>query len=241
MTSILHTNVLKVRVTKFPPQYYQDNLGQWTGLDVELARSLVEKADFIPEFVDRPWSRSLEEMKNGKLHIMMNLSQTPERTEFMEWIGPERYAQMVLVVKKENVSLPIQKFDDFISVGAQKKIQFGIQKNAFYSQEFNDRLENQEFAQWFYPISDANLNPSKTIAGRILGFFEDRDSVKYKLMHDPEYANLAEHPFALAESPVYFGISKAGISPEILARLQKAYTELEKDGTFKEIREKTWK
>lgn len=232
---------LKIRVTEFPPQYYLNAAGEWTGLDVELARVLVETAGFTPEFVVRPWSRALQEMETGELHIMMNLSQTEERSAYMHWIGPERIARMVLVVRPTDLDLPIQTLDDLVTVAAQRNLWYGILQDAFYSEEFNTRLENDlEFARWFETVAESHLNPRKTVAGRILGFFEDGDSVAYKLTHDPEYAGLSLHDFALTESPVYFGISRAGVSSEILERLQLAYVQLEQDGTFERIRQTAW-
>lgn len=233
---------LKIRVTQFPPQYYLNAAGEWTGLDAELARALVEAAGLTPEFVDLPWSRALQEMESGELHIMMNLSQTEERSAYMHWIGPERFARMVLVVQPDNLALPIQTLDDLTVVAAERNVWYGIQQDAFYSEEFNARLENDaEFARWFEAVTEARLNPRKTLSGRIVGFFEDGDAVAYKLTHDPEYAGLAVHTFVLSESPVYFGVSRAGVSAEILEKLQQAYTRLEQDGTFERIRQTAWK
>lgn len=241
-TAAPQSESLLIRVTQFPPQYYLDESGNWTGLDVELARALLEKAGFTPEFVERPWSRALQEMETGELDVMMNLSQTPERSAYMAWVGPERQARMVLVVKQENVNLPIETIDDLAPVAQKNNMRYGIQQDAFYSQEFNDRLEaDAEFALWFETVTEAQLNPRKTASGRILGFFEDYDSVRYKLANDPEYAGLALHSFIISESPVYFGVSMAGVSPEALERLQAAYTQLEQDGAFDAIRNAEWK
>jgi len=234
-------NALKIRVSQFPPQYYQDPAGRWTGLDAELARALVEAAGFTPEFVERPWSRALAEMETGELQIMMNLSQTPERAVFMEWIGPERTGQMVLVVKQINAQLPIVTVDDLVTIATQQQSMFGIQQNAFYSEDFNARLEDPQFAKWFDAIADVKLNPKKTTAGHILGFFEDKDSVKYQILHNPDYQGLVIHSFVLSTQDVYFGLSKPGVPPTALKRLQEAYARLEKDGTFAEIRNRDWK
>ncbi len=235
-------NVLLVRVPDkdSPPFYYHDATGQWTGLEVELARALVEGAGFIPEFVGLPWSRALDSMKTGEIHLMMNVSNTPERSEYMAWIGPERMSRMILAVRKEDAALPIQTLDDLVAIAQARGSKFGIKQDTYYSAEFNARLEDPQFAQWFETVSDELLNPSKVASGRTLGWFQDEALVRYTIAHDPAGANLVVHPFALREEEVYFGISKAGVSAQMLNLLQEAFLRLEQDGTLAALRDRVW-
>ncbi len=85
---------IKLRVIEFPPFYYQDENGQWTGLEVELAEALLKEAGLKPEYVPLPWSRALKSMEVGEAELMMNLVKTPEREEYMHFIGPERTSRM---------------------------------------------------------------------------------------------------------------------------------------------------
>ncbi len=232
-------DTIVARVWDFPPQYYKDASGNLTGIDVELGRALVEAAGQRIEFVERPWSRALNDMKYGGLDLMMNLSITPERAEYMYFIGPERITRMVLIVKQGDENLPIQNMDDLAMVSEKEGKKIGIQQDAVYSGEFNERLNDPGFAGHFDSIADANLHPRKVAEGRILGFFELENTASYQLKHNPFYNGLALHPFVLQEDKVYFGVSKK-VSPYILERLRQAYERLEKDGTFDKIRNKVW-
>lgn len=238
----LPENVLLICVPEedYAPLTYQDSSGQWTGLDVELTRALLNEAGFTPDFVRLPWSRALEYMKTGEIQLMMNVSKTDERSEFMYWIGPERVSRMVLAVKAGNEGLPITTLDDFPLVAAQQNTRFGIQQDVFYSPEFNDRLNAPDFAAGFELVPQHSLNPNKVLTGHILGFFEEETFLKYMIQQSPEYAGLALHPFVLTQEEVYFGISKKGVSEEARERLQAAYTRLEQNGTFEEIRTRNW-
>ncbi len=89
-----------IRVANYPHQYYQTKSGNWTGLDVKLARTLIKEADFKYDFYEYPRSRALNCIIKGKLHLMTSLSRTPERSTYMYWIGPERVSQMILVVNQ---------------------------------------------------------------------------------------------------------------------------------------------
>lgn len=147
---------------------------------------------------------------------------------------------MALVVKQENEGLPIQDLEDLAAVSRQYKLNFGIQQDAHYSTAFAERMQDPLYARHFETIVDARLNAKKLAAGRILGFFEDRDSMAYQLRHNPDFKGLTLHAFVLREEPVFFGISKRGVSAEVLERLQRAYEALEADGTFAAIRRWKW-
>ncbi len=230
---------IRIRVTKFPPQYYQDASGAWTGLDVELGRALVQAAGLKPEFVELPWSRALSELKDGGLDMMMNVSITPEREEYINFIGPERVAYVVLVVKQGNENLPIKSLDDLAAVAEKEGKKFGILQDAVYSKAFMEKYKNPEFAKHIESVAEALLNLKKTEGGRILGFFEDKNSITYWIRHNPECKNLALHSYVVHEDVVYFGVSKK-VPTELQEKLRQAYETLEKDGTFDKFRNATW-
>ncbi len=227
--------VIKIHVYDFPPLVYKNDDGIWTGLDVEMARVMVERAGFIPEFVELPWSRALYDMSRGTLDLMCNLSITPERSEYMAWIGPERESIMGLAVREENKDLVINSLEDLFVVSAEKKLKFGIQDDIFFSPEFNERLKDPAFRALFEFVNDGNQNPAKTVAGRILGYFEELYYIRYCAEKVPEYKGLAVHPFRLKKEDVYFGVSKIGVDSATLGRLEAAYRVLAADGTFRRI------
>lgn len=232
-------STIVVRVADYPPQYYQDETGQWTGLDVELARALVLEAGFTPEFIAAPWGRALEEMKLGHLQLMTTLSKTPERSTFMHWIGPERISRMVLVVKKSDEQIPISSFAELVAIAKERKTKVGMQYNVFYGHDFAEQLMNPEVAGYFEPVAQSILNPRKTRAGRILGFFEEKLSMQYQIKHDAEYQGLATHSFTLLEEEVFFGVSRT-VPNETLNRLRDAFQRLASSGRLDSIRTKEW-
>lgn len=233
--------IIRVPESNVPPGQYRDADGNLTGLDVEIARAIVEEAGFIPVFVGTPWSRGLEYMKTGEVHLILNANQTLERSEYMNWIGPERTSRMVLAVRQEDLAMPINSIEDFATVAAARNSRFGTKPDTFYSDEFNARLEDPDFARWFDPVADEALNPGKVVAGRTLGWIQDEAYIKYVIANNPDYAGLAIHPFALNQTDVYIGVSKAGVSTENFARLQAAFQRLEDNGVLEEIRNREWK
>jgi len=226
---------LRVRVTEFAPNYFMQG-GHWSGLDVELAEALAREAGLTVEFLDLPWSRALDYIKKGKLDMMMNLSRTPDRETFMNFIGPERVSKRVLVVRKDNVGLKIATLDDLATVARQAKRQFGIQHEAKYSEAFDTRLASDaEFAKSFDKVTQGRLFAKKVVVGNNIGFFEDENFVIYQMKHSPEFQELALHSFVLASDPVYFGISKQ-LDATAQQSLEAAFRRVKNNGTLAKIR-----
>lgn len=232
-------DTIKIRVTNWPPNYYKTKDGNWTGVDVELAKAIIKKAGFSTEFIELPWSRALIAIKLGEIDMMMNLSITSERSEYLHWLGPVRYDQRNLVVKKGNENLPIHSLDDMIKISKEKNIKFGYQNDVFYGNEFKKRIkEDSKLINVFESVTKSDFNLQKTKHGRILGFFESTTSIKYLLKTNSEYKNLAIHPYSIYNDILFFGISKKSIDSETLSALYEAYEKLLLDGTIEKIRKK---
>lgn len=228
---------IKVRVTDFPPQYYIDDTGNWTGLDVELASAIINEAGFKAKFIPTSWDAGLKHIEKGTLDMMMNMSKTAKRSKYASWIGPERKAQMVLVVSESNQEMPIKELDDFIKISHLRKIRFGILDNLHYSNEFNSKMKKKQFMNSFEIVKNVKIIPRKVKADHILGFFEEKISMVYRIQNDPNYDGLVIHPFIIQEESVFFGISKK-TSLEVYEKLLQAFDKLEQDGTLDSIRKR---
>jgi len=226
---------IRVRVTQFAPNYFMQD-GQWTGLDVQLAEAVIKEAGYQPEYHELPWSRALAYLQDGRIDMMMNVTRTPDREEFMHFIGPERVSKRVMVVRREHLNLPITGLDDLPKAAERIRIPFGIQQDAKYSEAFDTRYrQDPEFARHFEPVPQGALLPKKTSAGRNLGFFEDENYVAWQARSNPEFQDLVIHAFVLSSDPVYFGVSKH-VDAASLKKLDAAFQKLEKNGTLARIR-----
>ena len=229
---------ITIRVGNFAPFYYKGNDGTWKGLDVELAEAVIKKAGFEVDYYELPWSRALGFLEKGEIDLVMNTSITEERGKKFNFIGPERYAQMGLIVKEENKSLDINDYDDLKIVAMKENKKFGIQVNVFYGSEFNDRLKDPEYFKYFAEAFNVDNNMSLLENDRILGFFEDKISLVYMIKNKQEFKNCVLHNFdAFPKDPVYFAVSK-NMSEDKYNRLKEACEVLENDGTLEKIRKK---
>lgn len=238
VSSIFGKEKINIRVGDFAPFYFQDEEGKWQGLDVELAEAVVKNAGFDVEYKEMPWSRALVFLEKGKVDLVMNVSITTERSRKFNFIGPERYAQMGLVVRVENKNFDIKTYDDFAEIVKEENKKFGIQIKVFYGKEFNDKLKDPEYSKYFAEAFSVNNNIFLLANDRILGFFEDKISLAYMIKNHPDFQETVLHSFdAFPKEPVYFAVSKK-MSEDIYKKLKKSYEELEENGILEGIREK---
>ena len=237
ITNLLFSDIVKIRVTNYPPHYYRDSDNNWTGIDVELSKAIVSEAGLTPVFIELPWSRALKEIQEGSIDMMVNLSITEQRSVFLNWIGPERKNNMILILNKEHDYLEINNEEDLIlhSVNYDKPI--GIQQDAFYSIKINTLINDKNYSKHFDTITKSELNYQKLLNNRLLAIIDEQLTAVYLIKNTPEFKKFYIHPFIISSSDVYFGVSKK-YDIENLHKIQQAYNKLEKNGSLQAIRDK---
>ena len=225
---------LRVRVANSIPQYSQDINGNWKGLGIELIEVLLNEADCQPDYMVYPWKRSLTQLREGKVDMMVNLSITSERKEYLWFIGPQRDETIVLVVNK-NSDFKIDSLDDFKALNNK----IGVENGAFYGEEFDNKYKTDPaFANLFVQAVNTDMLINMLKVNRIVGFFEDRYSSAYKIKTLAQYKDVKTHSYLVNQGLVYFGFSKKSVSPKLLARLQKAYDKASAAGRFEAVIER---
>ncbi len=222
-----------------PPYYITTAGGKWGGMNVELIQALAERAGMTAQPKELPWNRAMMSLENGQLDVIVELSQTPERAEFVHFLGLSFYEQIVIIVRKKQAAglrKTLQTLDDM----ARQGYFWGLRENVFYSDELNARLQTDlAFAGHFDAVAYLQVNLDRLKIGRLTGVLGPIHTVSHQLEHDPSLGELTfiSVPF-LPPSPNYFGVS-GRIAPEKLARLKKAYRELADEGVFRAI-ERKW-
>ena len=216
------------------PFFEQDQNGKWSGLAIEIAEALLEESGCKPVYKSLPFPRALEDLKKGKIHLMLNLTATDERGKFTNFIGPQLNETVVLVIRK--VSPPnIASLDDF------KKLpkSIGVERGKVYGKAFEEkRSKDAEFRKKLEEVTEVNLLELMLEKGRISGFLGYGYNVFYRLKTDPSYINFSVHPHPINQDWVYFGFSRQSVPDDMLKRLQEAYDRLHAKGTFEEIKQR---
>lgn len=216
----------------YPPFFIQDQNGQWGGLSIELVEALLNETEFTPLYKPLPFARGLKSMQQGKIDIMLNMTITKERQEFMHFLGPQLDESIFLVVQKGS-NFSITQLDDL------KKLPkpIGVERGKVYADAFETkRATDKDFRRRLEEVTEVDRNEKKLRANRISGFLGYGYNVFYQIRTNPLYKNFSVHPFLINQNWVYFGFSKKTVSKEQLQMFQQAFNKASKKDVFKAIR-----
>ena len=215
---------LSVRVFDFAPQFVHNPQGSWQGMAVELIEAVLKEAKCTPQYHNLTWKRSLYLLEHGGLDIMLNMSITPQRQEYLQFIGPLRDETMILVASR-GLATDISHLDDLKKL--DKRV--GILRGAFYGTGFADKLKSDaEFAVRFEQANSTDTNIGKLKKHRIAGFFNDKYNANYILKTKLDATKYKVHPLILNQDYVYIGVSKKSVPTALRELLNNAFLKAKK-------------
>ncbi len=225
------------RVSVWPPVFWEEN-GQWTGMDIDFYTVLEKETGLDFTFHNLPWTRGIIGLKKGTITLMSQLSKTKEREQYIHFIGPYNHEEIVLLVRKENLNVPIASLDEMVRAAKEQGLKIGFLQNVWYGDAFKQKIETDpEFSNQFVFVKE-NL-AEMLLYKRIFGYIEQRVFFVHQIKTQPKYKELAIHNFTLNRGPIYFGVTKKA-DPKIVERLRKGVQILMENGTFKKVETK-WK
>lgn len=196
---------ISMRVTQSPPRYMFEN-NQWHGLQIDLAKALMQEAQCQLEFRELPWNRALVMLEKGQLDMIPELSITKEREAFTHYIGPQSDETMVVIVHKNSHHV-IHSLDDLKFL----KAPVAAGKNTWYGDEFHQKLKTDPiFAKKVeLESTGSQLQGERVIREYIAGYVDMLYPWAYRIKHDPYFGqHLKIHEFVVNRSFNYWGFSK---------------------------------
>lgn len=218
-------------VSNFPPFSWQRD-GRWQGMNIDYYQALAAESGLALNFRELHRSRGLESIKSGECTIIADISTTAE-TASTHFLGPYAFAEMVLVVHKDDVGVAIGNLQQLITQMRARGLQVGIRDNTDYGAEFNLRLEKDPAFRANFAFNDTVM-AEMVSKRRLFASIEQKPLARYRIRNLAEYADLAIHPFTVNRTPLYLAVSKT-VPPGIVARLEHAAAVLSSNGTFAAI------
>ncbi|SFC71885.1 substrate-binding periplasmic protein [Pseudoalteromonas denitrificans] len=224
---------LTVRYEHFSPDQKSKKL-QWYGMDVDLAKTLLDKTGCRYRFVDIPWGRAITLLKKGEIDMMLGVSKVSNRSQFSHFIGPYRQETIVLATLAAEAFF-IEEIDEL------KKLDkpIAIQRGAFYGDEFETLLASDPYSDIHFvniPSYDVKLYLLRN--KRISGFFEEKSNVIFQAKHNPDFKDIVVNPFIIHSNPVYFAFSKSTVNDALIDKLRKSFYALKSEKMFETILKK---
>ena len=87
---------------KFEPYIYQDDKGNFIGVDVDIATEALYRMGYEPEFKQIVWENKNEYLKEGTIDCLWGCFSMNGREDEYQWAGPYLYSSQVVVVRSES-------------------------------------------------------------------------------------------------------------------------------------------
>lgn len=215
----------------FVPMGFEEKDGQYTGFDIELATAVFEKYGITIDWQPIDWDLKETELNNGNIDMIWNgYSITDERKEKVLFSDEYMDNQQVLVTKKSSsIADPAGMKDKVLGAQAGSA---GYYAFTSHPEILKDLVKDGDASQ-YATFNEALIDLKND---RIDGLLIDRVYANYYLQKegiiddyniiDAGYANEA------------FGVGVRKSDQTLVDNINKAFTELYKEGKFQEISEK---
>ncbi|EKA5638189.1 transporter substrate-binding domain-containing protein [Vibrio navarrensis] len=218
-----HAATITAAQDPWPPFVQQDNMNK--GISVEIVTEAFKTQGYDVDFKIMPWTRALNDVKEGRVDVLVATWFTQERTSYLNYSQP--YLENSLkFIKRKGDSF---EYQDMSSLTGKN---VGIVRNYGYGDEFlNATNFNKPEA------NDLLTNAKKLLGNRIDLTLEDELVAKSIL--SGAGMNLADFEFtqnALSINPLHVtsGVANAR-NGEIIAAFNKGLAEIKANGTFDNI------
>jgi len=127
--------VIRVHNEMAWPPYNFNVDGQPTGFSIDYMNLVAKEAGLDVEYISGPsWDEFKEMIQSDELDVMLNISITPERQEYINFTRP--YSQMAVAVIVKDPNIEIRSFDDLrgLKVAATR----GFSTEEYLTQEYPD-------------------------------------------------------------------------------------------------------
>lgn len=226
---------LSVSWESWEPYQYEDSSRTLSGIDIEIATAVLTKAGITPEFKERPWKRTLEEVKTGALHIALGASKSAEREEYAFFSDSYRTESVNLFIRKgEAKNYKIKTLEDIKTY----KFNLGVTRGYWYGDNYEALSKDPEFLKYAFDVTSDEINFKKLLGNRIDGFLADQYAGPFGLKKENSLQYVEILPVPIYTDSIFFMFSKATVDPTVVTRVNAALASLQKDGTIKKIQDK---
>jgi len=97
--------VIKANGGEWPPLIIRTEKGETTGISTQILNLATDMVDLKVEYVDGPWPKMVEMLKNQRIDLLQCVSKTPERDAFMHFTEPYLTQSDAIFVQRNDTSI----------------------------------------------------------------------------------------------------------------------------------------
>ncbi|WP_273194264.1 transporter substrate-binding domain-containing protein [Oleidesulfovibrio alaskensis] len=218
---------ISILVGEYPPYVYEDTDGNWTGIEMDIARAVAGRADItLVPVIQTNWRRNLYHAERGLVGLIPSLPDTRNSHAHYHLLFRTVSLGTVLMMDKDAPPFSPASLADLT---AGNRI-WGYQEGVFYGPELNAALAGDLlFAGHFEPVAGFGLNRKKLRGGRIHGYLDIGGRCGI-----PEHTKRIPLPF-VSNADWYLAASDA-VPEHLRQRMRTAAQQLEQEGELERIR-----
>lgn len=93
---------LRIGSDDYEPYSYLDETGEFTGIDVDLAKEACRRLGYRPEFHQVVWENKDQELAAGNIDCLWGSFTMTGREDLYQWAGPYLYSRQVVLVQADS-------------------------------------------------------------------------------------------------------------------------------------------
>ncbi|MCP4150527.1 MAG: amino acid ABC transporter substrate-binding protein [bacterium] len=217
-------------VTEYWPPYNYEKDGVITGLSTEIVRATLERAKVKGNFGVYPWGRAYDMALNDKNVLIYTITRNEKREKLFQWIGPIASRELYLWKLKKRTDIVINDIEE------AKKYVVGSEINDAATQMLIDYGFKEDVNLEIVPTNENNYR--KLFEGRVDLFNGVRSSVVFQFRKHNLPFDQIETAFLLVKANTYYMAFGKKTSPDLVARIQKAFEAISKEKKVEAITNK---
>ncbi|KFK98229.1 MULTISPECIES: cystine ABC transporter substrate-binding protein [unclassified Serratia (in: enterobacteria)] len=208
----------------YPPFSFQGEDGKLAGFEVDFANALAERLGVKAKLNPTKWDGMLASLESKRIDVVINqVTISDERKKKYDFSTPYTVSGIQALVKKGNEG-QITKADDLKG----KKVGVGLGTN--YEQWLRENVQGVDVRTY----DDDPTKYQDLRVGRIDAILVDRLAALDLVKKTSDTLAVAGSAFSRQEA----GVAVRKNNPELLAAINQAIAEMQKDGTLAKISEK---
>jgi polar amino acid transport system substrate-binding protein len=210
---------IEVVSTSYRPYAYEED-GEFKGYVFDIATKVLNRAEMPFNLQIMPWMRAYQYALEYPDYLIGGLGRTEKREDSFFWIGPVSSEMKNSFFKLKSNPLVVNSIEDV------KKNMIGVERGSYNS----DFLTENDFQQVF-ETRDLELLIQMLVNKRLQLILYSENQINVV----SDYLGIDRELFVIALPGIsvteYLAMGKKS-SPEVIKRLQQAYTELSDEGAF---------
>lgn len=210
--------ILKIGYTHYAPMsYFDEQAGELTGFDVELARKACAELGYQPEFVEIIWDNKVRDLENGTIDCIWN------GMTITQDLQTEILVSAPYLENRQVAVLPTASVNDFTSVYAMESV--AMEKGG---------VAQAMLVQGGMPVSVMREGATQTAALALVGEDADCAVVDYVMAKHLVGKGVYDHlAFVEIDAPTeYFGVGFRKEDAELCNLLNGLIAAYQADGTL---------